>query len=93
MSRPYKESLPEIRRGSRRSRVVVSISLEAQIRAHDAGGFSTVVEGRIGDDDVVAWSLRRVQLAQGVTLVGQGVAVEDFELRVLHLVQQQFHAD
>jgi hypothetical protein len=36
--------------------------------------------------------LGRVQLAQHVPLVGQGVAVEDFELGVLHPVQQHVHA-
>ena len=36
--------------------------------------------------------LGRVQLAQHVPLVEQGVAVEDLELRVLHPVQQHVHA-
>ena len=36
--------------------------------------------------------LGRVQLAQDVPVVGQGVAVVDFELGVLHPVQQHVHA-
>ena len=51
-----------------------------------------VHQRRIGDDGVEAGFLRRVQLAQRVPLVGQGVAVEDLELRVLHPVQQHVHA-
>ena len=69
-----------------------SIVLEANVVAHRVGRVPAVAEGRIGDDGVEAGFLRWVQLAQGVPLVGQGVAVEDFELRVLHPVQQHVHA-
>ena len=43
------------------------------------------------DDCVERGFLGGVQLAQDVPVVGQGVTVVDFELRVLHPVQQHVH--
>ena len=69
-----------------------AVVLEAHVVAHRVGGFPAVAEGRIGDDGVEVGLLGGVQLAQDVPVVGQGVAVVDFELRVLHPVQQHVHA-
>ena len=63
-----------------------AVVLKEHVVANGVGRFPAVAEPSGarpsgGDDGVEAGFLRRVQLAQRVPLVGQGVAVEDFELR------------
>ena len=69
-----------------------AVALETHIFAHRVSGFPTKAEGRIGGDGVEARLLGRVLLPHHVPFVEQGVAVKDFELRVLHPVQQHVHA-
>ncbi len=69
-----------------------AVVLEAHVVAHRVGGIPAVAEGRVGDDGVELGFLGGVEFAQEVPVVGQGVAVIDFELSVLHPVQQHVHA-
>ena len=68
-----------------------AVVLEAHVLAHRLGRVPAVAERRIGDHGVEVRLLGRVGLAQHVPVVGQRVAVVDFELRVLHPVQQHVH--
>ena len=66
--------------------------LETHIVAHRLGRFPAQAEGRVGNDGIEGRLLSGVQLAQDVPVIVQRVAVVDFELGVLHAVQQHIHA-
>ena len=68
------------------------VVLEPNIVAHRLGRIPAIAEGRIGHDRIEVGLLGGVHLAQHVPVIGQRVAVIDFELRVLHSVQQHVHA-
>jgi len=69
-----------------------AVVFETHVVAHRVGGVPAVAEGRVGDDGVEVGLLGGVEFAQDVPVVGQGVAVINLELRILHPMQQHVHA-
>src|SRR3546814_3945486 len=61
-----------------------AVVLEEHVLGHGLARLPAVAEGRIGQHRVEMRCLGRVGLAQATTVVGQGVAVVDIELGVLH---------
>ncbi len=55
-------------------------------------GFPAEAEGRVGHDGIKEHGVGGVLLAEQVPVVGEGVAVEDFKLRVAEAMQQHVHA-
>ena len=69
-----------------------AVVLEAHALTQRVGGLPAVAEWRVGYHRIEARHLGPVRLAHHVSFIGQLVAVEDLELRLLHPVQQHVHA-
>ena len=65
--------------------------LEAHIVADGFSGLPAVAERRIRHHGIEIRFLSGVGLAQHFPIIGQGVTVKDFKLRILHPVQQHVH--
>ena len=69
-----------------------AVVLEAHVLGQGLGRFPSEAERGVGDHGVELGLPSRVGLAEHLPVVGQRVAVEDFELGILYAVQQHVHA-
>lgn len=69
-----------------------AVVLEAHILAQRVGWLPSVTEGRIGHHRIELRHLGRVGFVKPVLVIGEGVAVINLELGILHPVQQHVHA-